>query len=189
MSCLSAAGDVPDSILLFFGVRVTACLYKVDAGSAGSIRRFRCPSVGKPWPVTVSFWRAFMFLSLQNPVRKNFCFCSFPGRLTARKALPTHGLRGVAVTFLSDCNPGRPLRLFWNGEICCFLTSGFVLKSLCSLAVRPFRGCYKAVVRVRRRPRCNAAAALLQPREGLTAGLPHSRRLAAGMPAPVSGCI
>ena len=68
---------------------------------------------------------------------------------------------------------GRPLRLSNFTKIREFLIAGKGQKSGFRRATRPPRGCNEHAVMLQRRPRCNAIAAPLQSRGGLT-GSPSS---------------
>ena len=112
----------------------------------------------------------FYFL-LQNSVRKNFRFSAFFLLRKSRKALTADGRHACFDAFSSRHIPARPLRLVRSEENGGFLLAVFVLKSYRFAAVRPSRGCGGGLVVLQRGPRCNAAEAPLQSREGLTG--PH----------------
>ena len=110
-------------------------------------------------------------LFLQNSVHKNFRFSTFSSLQKSRKGLTADGRHAVAGRFLPRRDPAGPLRLFQSEENGGFLLAVFVLKSYRFAAVRPSRGCGGGLVVLQRGPRCNAAEAPLQSREGLTG--PH----------------
>ena len=112
----------------------------------------------------------FYFL-LQNPLRKNFLFSAFFLLRKSRKALTADGRHACFDVFSPRHIPARPLRLFLSEENVGFLLADFVLKSYRFAAVRPSRGCDGGLVVLQRGPRCNAAGAPRQSREGLTG--PH----------------
>ena len=89
--------------------------------------------------------------------------------------------------FFAHHDAVRALRLLWSRENAGFRVVDFVLKSYRFSAVRASRHCNNGLVAVRRRPRCNAARAPLQPRKALTAQPQQSRRCSTELPLFVSG--
>lgn len=140
--------------------------------------------VAKSCPWNLMFFSTFFhcFKILQNPLWRNLRFRAF-SELSApfTGAFLWASAIEIATFFLRNI-PGRPLRLFRSEENCWFLLAVFVLKSYYFSAVRPSRGCNNGLVVLQRQPRCNAAGALLQPREGLTASPPPLR----GFPMKIS---